>query len=212
MTNGLRYLGLEDWLETKAETGKSPDQVAPEKKALSFVMDALSDTLFRKYIGQATLKELWAELKKDYETTDAQLQFVLRNKFLKCKKSRNERMVDYIDRLTSLSQDLAGADCAVSEQDFILTLLNGTHEEFGSFISASCAKQSAKELKKATLIPLLIKEDYLQGSMNQNRDSNQEQRVMFTKSNNTYNSKYVKQSKPSILVKNRKCYIMPLCQ
>ena len=54
----------------KAETGKTPDQVAPELKALSFVMDALSDNLFRKYQEVATPKELWDQLIKDYESTD----------------------------------------------------------------------------------------------------------------------------------------------
>ena len=28
--NGLRYLGLHNWLTVKAEQGKTPDQVAPE--------------------------------------------------------------------------------------------------------------------------------------------------------------------------------------
>ncbi len=194
---------MENYSETKAEIGKTPDQVPLEKKALSYVMDALCDNLFRKYIEQSTMTDLWDALKTDYETTDAQLQFVLRNKFLTCKKSRNERMTDYIDRLTSLSQDLTSADCTVTEPDFILTLLNGTHEEFGNFVSAACSKKAAKDLKKNELISLLIKEDDLQRSMNQNRASNLERRVMYTNNSNGYRNKYAKKSNS---VKNRKCY------
>jgi hypothetical protein len=70
--NGLRFLGLHKWLMVKAEAGKTPDQVAPELRALAFVMDALSDNLFRQYQEVATLKELWDQLKTDYETSDMQ--------------------------------------------------------------------------------------------------------------------------------------------
>ena len=60
-------------------------------------MDALSDNLFRQYQDIETLKDLWDRLKTDYETSDMQLQFVLRNKFLTCRKSKNEKMSDYVN-------------------------------------------------------------------------------------------------------------------
>jgi len=41
-------------------------------------MDALSDNLFRQYQDIATLKELWDQLKTDHETTDVQMQLVVR--------------------------------------------------------------------------------------------------------------------------------------
>ncbi len=92
VTNGLRFLGLQNYLTVKHEADKTPDQTAPGLKALAFVMDALSDNLFRQYQDIATLKELWDQLKTDHETTDVQMQFVLRKKFLTSKKSRSERM------------------------------------------------------------------------------------------------------------------------
>ena len=68
--NGLRYLGLHNWLTVKAEQGKTPDQVAPGLRALVFVMDAISDNLFRQYQDIETLKDLWDRLKTDYEISD----------------------------------------------------------------------------------------------------------------------------------------------
>jgi len=54
------------------------------------------------------------------------------------KKSRNEKMSDYVIRLTALSHDLKSAGAEVKEPDFILTLVNGTHVEFGAYVSAVC--------------------------------------------------------------------------
>ena len=214
VTNGLRYLGLEKYLETKAEIDKTPDEKTLEQRALSFVMDALCDNLFRKYVGHNTLKDFWDALKQDYESTDAQKQFVLRKKFLNCTKNRKERIADYIDKLTSYSLDLANAENTVTDQEFILTLLDGTHEEFGSFISAVCAKKAAKDLNKQEVISLLIKEDDLrrlvkedndQRPMNHNPNSFQDRRVMFTRNNHkSHSSKFAKKSNFS--KKNHKCY------
>ena len=106
VTNGLRFLGLQNYLTVKHEEDKTPDQTAPGLKALAFVMDALSDNLFRQYQDIATLKELWDQLKTDHETTDVQMQFWFRKKFLTSKKSRSERMSEYINILTRLSQEL----------------------------------------------------------------------------------------------------------
>jgi hypothetical protein len=133
--NGLMFLGLDKYLTVKAETNDAAGLLS-DKKALSFVKDALSDNLFRKYKEQST-KEIWEKLKKDYEIIDAQLLFVKRNKFLFCKKNRNESMSDYLNRLTSLKEELNEAGNQVSEQDFVLTIMNGTHEEYGKFVSAT---------------------------------------------------------------------------
>ncbi len=46
VTNGLRYLGLENYLEAKAEIRKTADQVPLEKKALSFVVSDNSDKFY----------------------------------------------------------------------------------------------------------------------------------------------------------------------
>ena len=42
VTNGLRFLGLQNYLTVKHEEDKTPDQTAPGLKALAFVMDVLS--------------------------------------------------------------------------------------------------------------------------------------------------------------------------
>ena len=202
--NGLRYLGLQNWLTVKAEQGKTPDQVAPELRALAFAMDALSDNLFRQYQDIETIKDLWDRLKTDYETSDMQLQFVLRNKFLTCRKSKNEKMSDYVKRLTAFSHDLKSAGNEVKDADFILTLVNGTHEEFGAFVSAVCGKKGVNDIVKTDIISQLIKEDELRRSMHSSSYASSDRRVYFTKNKFKHNEN----KKPLSLSdkKKRKCY------
>ena len=89
-------------------------------------MDALSDNLFRQYQDIETLKDLLDRLKTDYETSDMKLQFVLRNKFLTCRKSKRKTISDYMNRLIALSHDLKCAENEAKDADFILTLVNGS--------------------------------------------------------------------------------------
>ena len=200
--NGLMFLGIDGSLTVKNESTEVAKTLI-DKKALSFVKDALSDNLFRKY-AQTTTKELWDKLKEDYETVDAQLLFVKRNKFLFCKKSRSESMVEYLNRLTSLKQELTEAGNAVNDPDFILTIMNGTHEEYGDYVSAISGKETIDKLKVDEFMKKLIQEDALRTSMNQKSGSN-DKRVMYTK--HKYNGKEGKDgSKTKSLKKSRKCY------
>lgn len=102
-------------------------KVLSEKKALAFIRDALCDNLFRKYNTVANPKDLWDKLKTDYEVIDAQLLFVLKTKFNMYKKSRTETVSEFIDRLTTRKQELIGAGSQVSDPDFIIALMMGTH-------------------------------------------------------------------------------------
>ena len=84
VVNGRMFLDLDGFLSTKAEASKA-DEVIKDKKALAFEKDSLSYNLFRKY-DQTSTKDLWPQLKAEYEKIDAQLLFVKRNKFLFCTK------------------------------------------------------------------------------------------------------------------------------
>ena len=119
VVNGLMFLGLDSYLTVKAETSDAA-KVVLDNKALSFVKDSLSDNLFRKYMTETNTKDLWSKIQADYNVVDAQLLFVKRNKFLFCKKARHESMEAYLNRLTSLKQDLADAGSQVNDSDFIL--------------------------------------------------------------------------------------------
>ena len=136
---GLMFLGLDGFLTSKAEASKA-DEVIKDKKALAFVKDSLSDNLFRKY-DQTSTKDVWTQLKADFEKIDAQLLFVKRNKFLFCTKNRSESMSEYFSRLTKLKNELDDAGNKVSDQDLILTIMNGTHAEYGDFVSAMTGKK-----------------------------------------------------------------------
>ncbi len=81
------FLRIDSYVDVKAETGQDAKLLA-RKKALSFMRDASSDNLFRKYAAtnEATPKDLMVKLKVDYEAVDDKLLFVKRNKFLFCKR------------------------------------------------------------------------------------------------------------------------------
>ena len=76
----------------------------------------MSNHFFRRY-NQTCSKDLWDKIKRDYEKMDAQLFFVIRSKFLSCKKSRNKLISDYINRLTSLKLELDDAGNKETDAD-----------------------------------------------------------------------------------------------
>lgn len=110
-------------------------------------------------------------------------------------------MGDYLYRLTSLKQELHEAGNTVSDPDFILTIMNGTHEEYGGFVSAITGKQTIDKIQSADLMRQLQQEEEFRTSMN-SKSGNTERRVMYTK--NKYTGKDVSKTKTS--KKNRKCY------
>ena len=66
-------------------------------------------------------------------------------------------MREYLDHLTALSQELRDSGNEVRNKDFILTIMNGTHDEFSSFVSSMwgkkryqwyCIKWSFKSINK----------------------------------------------------------------
>ena len=61
-------------------------------------------------------------------------------------------MSDYVNRLTALSHDLKIAGNEIKDFYFILTLLNGTHEEFRAFFSAVCGKKAVINIVKIDII------------------------------------------------------------
>ena len=149
----------------------------------------MSDNLFRRY-NQTCSKYLWDKIKGDYEKLDAQLLFVLRSKLLSCKKSRNESMSDYINRLTSFKLELDDAGNKVTDADFIFTIMNGTHDEYDDFVSAMTSKQE---------ISAIVVND-LMNHGNKSASGNTERRVFIIKDNKNSSNK------KSSNKKNRKCY------
>ena len=185
--NSLMFLELDNFLLAKPETDKQED-IRKDKKALAFIKECLCDNLFRVY-NQESSNEIWAKLLEDFETIDAQLLFVLRNKFLFSKKERSESVSEYINKLSSLKQELCDAGNTVSDQDFILTIMNGTHSEFGDFVSSITGKKKINELTSSDLIKQLIKEDLLRRTMSISVKVSSDRRVClvnkkFTKSRN----------------------------
>ena len=195
------FMELDGHLTVKAEG----DAVKKDKKALAFIKDALSDALFRRY-NQTNSKELWDKLKEDFETVDAQLLFFLRNKFLNCIKSRTESVRDYIDRLSKYKNELTDAGNEVKDSDYILTIMNGTHNEYGDFVSAMTGKKKVGEVVVADLIDQLIKEDDLRITMQSStlitriNSNNGDRKVCFIHKNKNQ-IKNIKNKKTK-----RKCY------
>ena len=109
--------------------------------------------------------------------------------------------------MTSLKQELKDAGNQVSDQDFILTIMNGTHEDYGDFVSAVTGKKAVDKLEVNDLIDQLIKEDDLKRTMSQREPrgtpGGTNRRVLMVKGKY---SKYVNKSKNS--TKNRNVTIV----
>ncbi len=192
VTNHLMFLGLDGNLTVKPDNTVAA-AVTADKKALAFVKECLSDKLYCRYDKEPTTKELWDKLKTDFETMDAQSLFVLRNKFLFAIKNRSESMSDYVNHLYSIKQELKDAGSEPSEKDFILTIMNGTHAEYGNYVSAMTGKKKVDELTSTELISQLIQEDDLRSTMRNQREVNSTDRRVFTvKQNAIKNDKKAK--------------------
>ena len=100
-----------------------------------------------------------------------------------------------------IKQELHEAGNIVSDSDFILTITNRAHEEYGGFVSAITGKQTIDKIQSADLIRQLQQEDEFRTSMNP-KSGNTERRVMYTK--NKWTGKDGSITKTS--KKNKKCY------
>ena len=74
-------------------------------------------------------------------------------------------MSDYINWLTSFKYELDDAGNKATDADFILTVMNGTHDEYSDFVSAMTSKQEISAIVVNDLMNQLIKKDDLKGTM-----------------------------------------------
>ncbi len=192
VTNALMYLNLDSHLSVKMEfestgahTGKvDPNKERDNKKTLAFVKGTLTDKLFNRYDDKKEAKDLWDAILKDYEQLDAQQLFLLRNKYIYSVKNKNQSVSDYISYLAGINAQIKSSGYEMSEIDCILTLLNGTNDEFSEFMSSVTAKAKVSELKLKDLEDKLIAEDNFRRSFKRNRDQSEgERHVLVTKNN-----------------------------
>ena len=152
---------------------------------------------------------------QDYDRKDPQLLFVLRAKFQNCKKQKSESVRDYLHKLERLQRELGQGGKTVNNDDIVLTVMQGTHEEFGDFVSSVTGKRSLDQIDLDDLKASLIKEDELRRAVNA-RSENHDRRVMYVKEKgkssmkvkfNGKNSSYNKSDgKNRNSNKNRRCY------
>ena len=164
VSNHLMFIGLDHCLTNdivKKETDDCPIDTIKHKKALAFVLESLSDELFRQYIHHTSSKELWKELCNNFGKLDAQQLYFVKRDFESCVKSPKETMENFISKLRVLKSKLLESGHTVDGPGFALTIIGGTHKEFGSYISAVTAKDDTTALDPEVLIKLLVKEDKL---------------------------------------------------
>ena len=156
---------------------RSTREIQEDQKALIYISRCLSDRIFSYYCGLSTTKKLWKNLLRDYSKRDAQQQSIKRNAFFNSTKSANETMRDFISRLKRLRDELVDATYFMTDKDFILTIISGTHTEFGSYVSSITRKECPEKLSIRKFCNLMIREDDLRRS---DYKKAQENRVMFT--------------------------------
>jgi hypothetical protein len=127
-----------------------------------------------------------------YSQVDAQLMFMKRRKFLLAMKSRDETMSDFINRLKTLRDELVGTSYVMPKDEFLLTLMSGTHQEFGTFVSSMTGKKNVSEIDLDDLCDKLIREDDLRRMDESNNINNQSsgKRIMYAnESGHSYKNK-----------------------
>jgi hypothetical protein len=184
VTNELSSTGIDVFLTT-APNPNSRREKRKDLKALTYIKRCLSDKLLRNYCNITTTKELWDQLLNTYSQVDAQMMFMKKKKFYNAIKSSNETMSDFISRLKTLRDELVGASYEMSNEEFILTLMSGTHQEFGTFVSSITGKKNVADIDLSDLCNKLIREDDLRrmDELSSSKDQSQGKRVMYTSGN-----------------------------
>lgn len=124
-------------------------------KELELVKSSLKPILSVKD-SHKTLKSQSNQLLDDYGTADIKSLFFKRNQFIHSKKMKDEPMISYLKRLRMMKQELAAAGLNVGDLEFILTIINGTHDEFGEFVWSHCGK--LEDMKVDDLSARLVEE------------------------------------------------------
>lgn len=154
-------------------------------KALTYIKRCLSDMILRDYYDITSTKKLWEKLRHEYIQADAQFVMMKRNQFYEARKSVDETMIDFINRLKTVRCELNDASYEISDQDFVFVLIFGTYKEFGPFVSSIRAKKMDSEIKLNELCDQLIKEDNLRriDKLNNARSQGKDKQVMHTNGN-----------------------------
>src|SRR5207248_8319697 len=117
------------------------DRVIEEEKRINKVgyalMRALSDDVLRKVIEyQNDPVRMWSKLVSNYESATVANRVALREQLHNCILKKDEKIDDYVARLTRIRLALTDINESPTESDMIYTLLKGVKTKYKSLVES----------------------------------------------------------------------------
>ena len=100
---------------------------------------------FRKIKGKSA-SEIWSNLLEKYEERNAQGINFLRRKFLNIKKEKSESVESFINKLIIIKEELEAAESAVSDEDTVMTLIQGISSNYENYVQCMIAGKKSYDL------------------------------------------------------------------
>ena len=148
--------------------------ISKNKKAMNKIIMGVTDSILVGIMDKELAKDMWKKLKDRYETKNVFSLNFARIKFLTIKQGYCESMKKFIDRLINDKTELQRAGYKISDEDTILTLLQGVRSDFEVVIQ--CITQNCKDIKTLNLEEIsakLIAEDLRRKEIKQIREKAQ---------------------------------------
>ena len=157
--------------------------ISKNKKAMNKIIMGVTDSILVGIMDKELAKDMWKELKDRYETKNWYSLSLARIKFLTIKQGSCESMREFIDRLIKEKTELQKMGCKISDEDTILTLLQGVRSDFE--VNIKCITQDCKDIKTLNLKDIsakLIAEDLRRKEIIQreNKGTIRSENVLYT--------------------------------
>jgi hypothetical protein len=94
-------------------------------KAKRIIFDAIKDHLIPHVTRKTNAYEMWESLTKLYQSTNENWKMVLREKLKSIRKTKTEKVVTYLTRLTQVRDELGVVGEAIVDNELVRTILNG---------------------------------------------------------------------------------------
>ncbi|CAH9124211.1 unnamed protein product [Cuscuta epithymum] len=131
-----------------------------DKTLLSALLGSCSDTIQPLISSVTTARMAWEKLANTYASTSRGRIISLKTTLARTTKG-NRAITDYLTEMYSIAEDLALAQCPVSDEDLVVSILNGLGADYRDLISAVRVRTASLPLTELQDI-LLEREKLLQ--------------------------------------------------
>ncbi|KAK8957728.1 hypothetical protein KSP39_PZI001284 [Platanthera zijinensis] len=154
----LRSLGLVGFIDGSA-TRPDPDDLSPnavqwhrlDQMVLAWLTNSLSEAAVTQIGTCATSAEVWHSLEVLYGTLTRSQILQLKTELQSMTKGALS-MADYVQRVKSISQNLANAGKPIDEDDLVMWLLRGLGSEFDPIVAAINLSRDSPTVDEVTAL------------------------------------------------------------